>query len=136
MPTANFQSAAARTTPYWRRSLAVLLLGVVALLANIDFTQQQEIHGNFSDQSGQAESFPRADLALLLHKDLPLQRLIAQAISSGDDSEKQSPAWLPLVAVDQSIFSSGSRPFITAHAVVYYASPRIHGYSSRAPPRS
>lgn len=136
MTTSDTQTTAAVITPYWRRSLVLLVLGVVALLANTDFTQHQQIQKSFLGESGQVESFPRADLALLLHKDLPLQRLLLPAIASGDDSEKKSPVWLSLAGIDQAIFNLRSNPRLTAFAVVYYASPRIRNHSPRAPPRS
>ena len=130
IPTANPESGR-----YWRKSVAVVLLGFVALLANIDFEQNRYLHENFLGNSGTAETVPHADLALLVHKQLPLQRLLTLATVSNNDKDKEPPAWLSLADFNLQIFSfsAGTSPAISA--LVSYTSPRNRSYSPRAPPR-
>lgn len=130
LPPANPESG-----HYWRKSVAVVLLGFLALLANIDFEQNRYLQESFLDNSGTVETGPRAGLALLLHKELPLQRLVTPAASGSDDNDKESPAWLSLAAFDLQFLSFSTSVAAAFIAFVYYTSPRTRTYSPRAPPR-
>lgn len=136
MLTSHPQNVTAVTTPHWRKSLAIAFLGFVALLANIDFEQNRELQASLSGKLGQVESAPRADLALLLHKDLPLLRLATLFVASGDDEHKDIPAWISLAAPNLNFSSTGASRALTSVAFIHYVSLRSQTYSPRAPPRS
>lgn len=119
-----------------RKSLALLLFGVVALFASLSLEHNRHIHQGLS---GQLETTPIADIALLLHKESALERssnAIASSHSEGkDDKDKASSFWLALIKVDLTLYGSLASHFIHASSILFYCSPRTQTYSPRAPPR-
>jgi hypothetical protein len=136
MSTTSTESNTSMAALPLRKSLAVLLLGVVALVASFNLEHNRHIQQGLS---GQIESIPDADIALLLHKESVLQRLAASAAAGNTDSndgkDKKSSLWLALVAVDLTFYGALANEFVTASPSLFYASPRAQAYSARAPPR-
>lgn len=120
-----------------RKSLAVMLFGVVALFASLSLEHNRHIHQGLS---GQLETTPVADIALLLHKESALKRPTTSVVSghsdNSDDKEKPSSFWLALVDAERTLHGLLANQFASASPTRFYSSPRAQTYSPRAPPRT
>jgi hypothetical protein len=120
-----------------RRSVAVLLFGVIALFAQVDFEQNQYLQQELFERSSESEPYSNADLTLFLHEKALQQRVVASIEGQGDVAKANTqppPVWLPLVSITptQAIISG-----LQGHVETTFFSPClcVSNHTPRAPPR-
>lgn len=137
MPVTSLDNNTAPTASNLRKSLAVLLLGIVAFFASFESEHLLPAQDELSGTASQTGSLPSStDFALLLHKEtLPYRALISGPGATGEDDDKKLPDWLSLVRLSFVFTSPVTNKALPSLSTKHYISPQSRSYSSRAPPR-